>query len=229
MSYVEADEPSPLVGLLQQFNRKERYWLLADALGVPFRALDPNYRQRLADVLGFDVPANAWWALDYHFDWLHAALCCAPEYKPELGLKRLNVRNVDNQQTIRGTHEDTDLIIAFDQTIILVEAKGVTGWKNGQMGSKAKRLMELSYNPAHIRIRLVLTSPEQSKGIGAGEWVGKVPPQMMRSDGAYYHLPMHGLGGGAELLRVERCSDDRAAHDGDYWRIITQKGAVELT
>lgn len=223
MSQVEADELSPLVRLLQQFNRKERYWLLADALGDPFRALDATYRQRLGDVLGFEVPANAWWALDYHFDWLHAALCCAPNYRPELGVERANELDASGRKKIRGTQEDVDFIIAFDRTIILVEAKGVTGWTNGQMESKTQRLIDLSYDSKQTDIFLVLTSPLNSERLGKGEWVGNVPSQMMPGDGTFYHLPMRGLGGGSDLLRVERCQEGKAAHNGEFWRIVEQK------
>lgn len=215
---------SPLVELLQRFNRKERYWLLADAIGEPFLALSADYRARLGKILSIEVPAQAWWALDYHFDWLHAVLSCAPDFRVDLeSAHHLNELS-GARRKITGTQEDIDLIIAFGRTIILVEAKGVTGWTNGQMRSKAERLSALSYDANAVNIHLVLTSPERSSRLAKGAWVAGVPKAMMASDGSYYHLAMMGLGGGGDLLRVQRCDEKGKASDGgEWWRIVADK------
>ncbi len=65
-----------LVDCLKAFNRKERYWLLKDAHGESFDKLDKIFITKLNDTLNIDIPDNAWWALDYHFDWISAAVWC---------------------------------------------------------------------------------------------------------------------------------------------------------
>ena len=62
---------------LEQFNRKERYWLLREALGGgSSQKLSSNFLGKLASALGIGTidDSNAWWAMDYHIDWLVGAL-----------------------------------------------------------------------------------------------------------------------------------------------------------
>ncbi|WP_068085404.1 hypothetical protein [Polycladidibacter stylochi] len=58
-------------------NRKERFWLLHKTLGASkFSELDRNFLSEIDRELGLSAPMphNAWWAMDYHFDWICAAL-----------------------------------------------------------------------------------------------------------------------------------------------------------
>lgn len=155
---------SRLSDTLSVFNRKERYWLLRNAIGESFENLGEGFRGRLNDMLGFSVPREAWWAMDYHFDWLAAGIYCYakninlaenvrnPSFKPEL--MRLAIEDVDlpdkhnefirvDKSLLTATQEDIDLIISFDETIILIEAKADSAWNSKQYVSKLNRMRAL--------------------------------------------------------------------------------------
>lgn len=151
---------STLVDALRQFNRKERYWLLRNAIGEKFETLDQSFLERLGKETGIKIPANAWWAMDYHFDWLVGALHLA------FGVEKNNPQKISKGE-ITGTQEDIDLVVAFENTLILIEAKGDTPWSNSQLNSKVnKRLVSIfgENNERHSSLRLcfVLMSPKES-------------------------------------------------------------------
>ena len=124
-----------LIGLLKRFNRKERFFLITQALTCQ---LSDDFRLALGGTVDLQIPHDAFMAMDYHLDWLTAAL-----YAHEHGKADLIYEN-PQQQIIKGNQEDIDLLVAFPEGekyhIVLVEAKGATGWTNKQMQSKADRL-----------------------------------------------------------------------------------------
>ncbi len=61
-----------LITLLRQLNRKERYYLVAQALGIREFRLGDDFRGQLAAVVGREIPQDAFVAMDYHLNWLHA-------------------------------------------------------------------------------------------------------------------------------------------------------------
>ncbi len=137
---IAPNPPSNLAQTLAQFNRKERYWLLRNALGQQTDAdavpsaplLSETFRSRLGRRLNCDIPPTAWWAMDYHLDWLYAATVLLQ------GDKQTPYSN--ESRGIQANQEDIDFIIAFDKTLILIEAKGYTPWSNEQLSSKKARL-----------------------------------------------------------------------------------------
>lgn len=155
---------SNLINALLRFNRKERYWLLTKALGSPFANLDPSFLNELRSELGIHIPETPWWSFDYHFDWLHAVLQYGPDYDIEPPFAEIK----NEPKVITGSQEDIDLIIAFDQTIILVEAKLSGSWNNKQMRSKARRMRKLPNS--HVKLHLVLTSPKAPSGLKEIKW-----------------------------------------------------------
>ena len=67
-----------LVKALERFNRKERNLLVRAATGnreSPLQ-LSLDFRERIAAALGLreGIPADAWWATDYHIAWLAAVI-----------------------------------------------------------------------------------------------------------------------------------------------------------
>ena len=128
-----------LIELLESLNRKERFFLISQALGN-FQLSD-SFRQELGKTIQLSIPAGSFTAMDYHLDWLTAAL-----YAYERGDAEKPFDN-PKPKIVRGTQEDIDLLIAFRDSeryhIVLVEAKGATGWTNRQMRSKADRLSEI--------------------------------------------------------------------------------------
>jgi hypothetical protein len=62
---------------LERFNRKERNLLVRAILGDKEKHLElsKDFRDKVADALIIDaIGADAWWATDYHYDWLAGAL-----------------------------------------------------------------------------------------------------------------------------------------------------------
>ncbi len=63
-----------LIDLLDSFNRKERYFLVGEALGNPHFELGAAFRERLSRALAIDFAGRTWAAMDYHLDWIQTAL-----------------------------------------------------------------------------------------------------------------------------------------------------------
>jgi len=64
------------VDALKRFNRKERNILIRYVLGDAENGLrlGEKFREDLLDALTVTVREDAWWATDYHINWLAAAL-----------------------------------------------------------------------------------------------------------------------------------------------------------
>ena len=50
---------SDLIEILRQFNRKERFFLIGQALGNEAFSLAERFRQELGEVIGVKIPGNA--------------------------------------------------------------------------------------------------------------------------------------------------------------------------
>ena len=169
---------SELLEITQRFNRKERYFVVTEAQGSPLR-LGESFRQELSRVAGVPVPPDAFIATDFHLDWLYAALEMAaglPEGEPRL----------NSEGGVTGTQEDIDLLVAFGRgpitRLLLVEAKGATGWTNKQLQSKAERLKILFPEPTRRVVAepsFVLCSPREPRRVDVSGW-----PHWMAPDGA---------------------------------------------
>lgn len=155
---------SKLVQCLARFNRKERFWLLNNALGEHSTCLGEQFRNEIKKVTGLAVPANAWWAMDYHLDWLVGALHLYNGGKE-------NEKLVNDKKLIIGNHQDIDFVVAFKDTLILIEAKGDTSWTNKQLRKKVDRLIEIRehgyFEP--VQLKYILMSPVESAKLSLSE------------------------------------------------------------
>lgn len=208
-----------LVNRLQRFNRKERYWLLHDALGAGFKSLSNEFRSKIAGAIStparsVTIPPDAWWSFDYHIDWLYGALWeCSPLSDNSLPSSNLT-------GAITGTQEDFDLLIAFESTLVIVEAKGVSAWGNGQFGKKCKRLTALrtlaELAEPRVEMFFVLASPSEPTKLNQAE----LPAWALNGEGRPIHikLPMPPPLGG--FRTVGRCNENgtRTAK-GEMWNI----------
>jgi hypothetical protein len=215
---------SRVLDFLRAFNRKERFFLLNAAL-VGFNLSD-QFRDLLGEQLDLSVPNDAYVAMDYHLTWLYASLfLAAHDLTPETSLRR---PFPNEGRVVRGNQEDTDLLVAFDQGdrthLIVIEAKGVTGWTNAQLKSKAKRLREIFGETGAARANViphfVLTSPRRSAGLKTESW-----PAWMLKGGEVAWIPLPIPDG---LARVSR-SDERGRPSaiGEYW--VALKGGPRYT
>ncbi|MER8445623.1 hypothetical protein NKH52_20755 [Mesorhizobium sp. M1066] len=207
---------SVLVSALDRFNRKERYWLLREAVGL--QPLSQVFRAKLDAIFGPEadvrVPENAWWAIDYHVDWLFGALSTTlkseepfPPYPNGSG-------------QVKGTQEDFDLLVAYGRTLIIVEAKAGQHWGNRQVKSKLTRLTALvEYNngfPDPLRLFFVLASPKRPTKLDESS----CPPALQTKDGGVHWTELGYGSPGVKHLAVTRCDQGgKRKSKADHWRV----------
>jgi hypothetical protein len=59
---------------LDALNRKERYFVFTQATDNAELRLGPTFRRTLSTAVGFEVPESSRAYIDYHIDWIHAAV-----------------------------------------------------------------------------------------------------------------------------------------------------------
>ena len=190
-----------LVEALCKFNRKERYWLIRHAIGN--HHLRQKIRNDLAEVLRIDpIPVVAYWAIDYHLDWVAGAISELREGHS----KEVFEQTLTDTALVQGNQEDIDLLIAFDNKIIMVEYKAGGKWGD-QLGSKQARIDQLhSFAKSHaktfnIEIRFAIVCPEKKKGDNT-DWL-----VLDEYDDESFK-------------RVERCDKDgKKKASGGFWRV----------
>ena len=206
---------SKVIEFLSDFNRKERFILLNSVLGQQpeevFR-LNHYFAGRLANMLDLEIPADAFVAMDYHLDWIQMALYLANQPS------QMEAIISNRERAFEANQEDVDLLIAFDRIqngsdhithLVLIEAKGDTGWKNEQLESKACRLRRIFNGDSCgvVKPHFVLMSPRESSNIDTTKW-----PCWMKAKGkntAYWlELPLRD-----RLLKVTRCDEKGQAYE----------------
>ena len=201
-----------LIELLESFNRKERFFLISQALGN-FQMSD-HFRREIGNTVSVAIPAGSFAAMDYHLDWLTAALAAYDTGSTD------KIFDNPQQQTIHGTQEDVDLLVAFRAEnlyhIILVEAKAYTGWGNDQMLSKANRLTQI-FGPNgdkydKVRPYFSLLSRSQPQLLDNGQW-----PDWMKNqkNHIWFELSVPN-----KRRTVTRCNANREnSETGEYFKI----------
>lgn len=209
---TEQEKPD-LIELLKSFNRKERYFLVRHALGN-FRLSD-DFRRELGEEINLEILRCAFTAMDYHLDWLVAAL---------FAYQRGGIDDLfqnSPQGIIKGTNEDSDLLVAFvgdgQYHLVLIEAKADGSWDNNQMRSKSGRLRQIfgcdgDRHPGVVP-HFCLMSPGRPEKLDSSEW----PEWMSRNNGSYYWIEMQFP---TERLTVTVCDKDgRDLRNGNSFRI----------
>ncbi len=206
---------NPFINNLRSLNRKERFFLVGWALGNREFRLSSAFRRELSSSLDLDVPAESFVAMDYHLDWIYASAFL-------VATDDTNTVHPNKDGLVSGIQEDMDLVVAFSAGetahLIMVEAKGVTGWTNKQATSKARRLEAIFGQGgdrwSHICPHFVIVSPREPQGLECSRW----PGWMKRGDGRPYWIRMELPGG---LVRVTRCSESgKVSQEGQYWKVV---------
>lgn len=168
-----------LIGILKSFNRKERFFLIARALGKPEFELSEDFREELGNKIGLEVPEDpekVFVAMDYHLNWLHASLVLAHSTNTITRMQLLNNGAIKNNQ------EDVDLLVAFkDSTeqekyyLILIEAKGYyakgfSSFGKSQLVSKIKRLNYILKPHSNVVSYYCLMSGYQPGNLHSNGW-----------------------------------------------------------
>jgi hypothetical protein len=220
--------------LVDEFNRKERYFVAAYATGGASAltrrglCLDPGFRAQLANAAGVaEIPESASGYIDYHLDWLHAAVEMAREPGEQ---PRNNLPAVPTPErpylVSTGNQEDIDLVVTFEHPVtgnahlVLVEAKGVGSWTNLQLNSKARRLRNIFGDgaqpdtPEGTDVSFVLLSPQPPtiKRLKTEHW----PRWLLGPDNLPHHMPM-------ALPSIRRkvtgCNEDgNDQHTRTFWK-----------
>ncbi len=134
-----------LIENLKLLNRKERYHLLRHTTRDAFR-LAPNFRRQLESELQLILPEDPFVAMDYHLDWVSAALQLFRDGRnvAEAPKTEIYPNFCEGRVVLEGNQEDVDLFVAFEIAdrahLVLVEAKADSAWSREQLESKAKRL-----------------------------------------------------------------------------------------
>lgn len=205
-------ELSDLIEMLSKLNRKERFFLIGQALGNKSFELSSSFRETLSDKIGARVPNSAYAAMDYHLDWIAASLQAYRDPDPA-GEPYCN-----SDEMVTGTQLDIDLLIAFEAEdghhLVFVEAKGYDSWDNKQLLAKAHRLKKLfgqegDRHEPNVKPHFFLMSLRRPKKLKCEEW-----PQWMRD----YHWLKLNLK--YPRWRVTRCkSDGKSSSKGDRFCI----------
>lgn len=210
-----------LIENLRSFNSKERFFLIGHILGNTEFAPSEAFTEIAEDKVGLKIPDESFAAMDYHLDWLYASLCLTFNDGGESQI----FANTD--QIIKAQQEDIDFIIVFAEEdfchVILIEAKGVTGWTNKQMNSKAMRFGEIFGSDGkkwpRVKPHFVLLSPRRPKYLDVSKW----PNWMAVRD----QLPWIELPVPTGLRKVTRCnSEGQEDRNGQFWRVGFRAGST---
>ena len=213
-----------LVDLLESFNRKERYFLIRQALDG-FQ-LGDNFRKVLACKLEIEIPDCAFVAMDYHLDWISTAVHLTRAENSD------RYKNLNSEQVavVEATQLDIDFIVAFEQYgtnhIVLIEAKADGSWDNAQMGKKAKRLAEIfgqdgkkfAENNPPVVPHFLLISPRRPRCLNTEYWAEWMWNPGCEGEERYRWMPLAGY---TDRRRPERCDENcRPDENGEYFQIV---------
>ncbi len=211
-----------LIEILDKFNRKERFFLIGQALGNEDFPLSKSFRKALGAEIEIEIPRGAFVAMDYHLDWIAASLWAYRN--PEFVGKPFPNPDLNSDRVVTGTQQDTDLFIAFKSGesyhLVLVEAKGYDSWNNKQMHEKAERLGGIfgkdgkEYHP-EVTPHFCLMSSTPPEKLDPTTW----PEWMFKKDESdpYYWLKLNLE---HPRLEVTRCdSNGKSLKGGEYFCI----------
>ena len=204
-----------LIEWLGSFNRKERFFLIGNALGNTNFSLSDEYRSKLDSALGIHPPKDSFVAMDYHLDWIHASLFLSSS------TNQLNKVHENSGPIVTANQEDIDLLVAFEDSgvthLLMIEAKAATGWTNKQTLSKADRLRgmfgEEGKKYPDVKPSFCLTSPRPPQLLDSKKW-----PSWMAPGGQPIWLELQVPAGRRRITRCDQAGKSSA--DGNFFRVI---------
>lgn len=119
-------------------------------------------------------------AMDYHLEWLHAALWSVgrhdSECKPVPILRHPKTPMAPEQHDVMGNQEDADLVVVIEDRdhtfLVLIEGKGDSSFSRSQLASKLARLrliLDRDHVPSRTELTfaLVLLAPADKLTLGS--------------------------------------------------------------
>lgn len=203
-----------IIDRLKCFNAKERYWVVHAALGhfKPSR----GFLEGAAKAAGVPLPAKGcpdesiFLAMDYHLNWLCAALWTVLTPSEKAGTAISNKRTPSETMTpdhstsgplgkdralMENSQEDVDLLLAYPRPdgitqVILIEAKCTGTFTPSQLGSKFSRLegildsigKEGFVGASDVNVKMILMSPSRppSKNASTEKDTTKIPAMLVQ-------------------------------------------------
>ncbi|TQE98725.1 MAG: hypothetical protein FKY71_12300 [Spiribacter salinus] len=223
---------------LHNFNRKERDHLmkfaLSDSPSQPqlskglWRAIRPeNSRRQRPNPDGIFV------GMDYHLNWLYAALMLPGTYEqdgmrhqPNQWPEYARTQKHAKRLPIEGNQEDVDLLVAFtgDKDMLhlaLIEAKLTSGWNSKQFRSKVGRLNLIrkaargqKYAGPDIHWQFILASPKPPENGAFSETSLAEMPRWIKAESKEGSSLRHFAFGPERFYQVKRESSK-----GHYWQV----------
>jgi hypothetical protein len=194
--------------------------MLGHSADHPLR-LSNSFRERVAQKLALQKPLppeTKWWT-DYHIDWLAGALArfvIQGEYR-EL-----------NEGLVVGHQEGIDLVLATEDQLILIEAKGYRSFGTKQIRDKLTRLNrlhdwyeKLTANSARqLKFHVLFASPKCPRDpVACPPWA--CPDLTDRSQIPCLELPFAARN---SIWDVTRCDGDvNPDRDGRHWQCCHYK------
>lgn len=196
--------------------------------------------ERLAEVVDVnkDSLKHAWWATDFHFDWLAGALLTFMKGQPPNAQANTsmpaNAKSEGKVRLVMGNQEDIDLVVvahdpaAGQYDLILFEAKAYGRFNEKQYKRKMNRL-ELLYafytglrrestqandSPHNIVFHYVAYSPNEPKRLEPVRlpWESNVATKPKHT---YLRLRLSG----SSILAVKRCdAEGDESIEGTHWK-----------
>lgn len=222
---------SSLLDALMSFNRRERHILVGWVLDRLTFPLGHEFRDALSKNLAIDVPADAYVAMDYNLNWLCGALMLSA------GRIEGSVHPYGFEDGIDlGDNSDSDLLVAFargsETHVILLEAKGYTGWDTKQLKRKSARLRTIFCKSGNkfsgVRPYWVFVSPKAPTmevatwmvdAAGADPQPAPEPTEWMldrKGQPRYLPLPQPA----SHKLAIARCDEfGKKSGSGKHWKI----------
>ncbi|MFM0327639.1 hypothetical protein [Caballeronia glebae] len=213
-------------------------------LGVEFVPHERFVRKVLM-ACGIDArPERFFCAMDFHLDWLYAALM-KPDLDPAWRRQDVPLPRIFDEEAgeypVTGGQQDADFVMCFtepvtdDQTatpvthLLLIEAKGAGSWNTNQMRSKFRQYRAMKHaflagHNKHVQPRLVLMSPNNPLETNAknAEFLRALEAFTQFGEIVWIDLEMR------DTLCVVRC-DDQGRPNGTHptkW-VVRPRGAAK--
>ncbi len=222
--------------ILERFTRKERNLLVRDLLDCQpsVTPLSKDFCDRVSGALGIEIPQTAWWATDYHLNWIAGALVLWRDGEKAIGVPQANNQADDLlHELVKRNQEDVDLLIAFGRTLVLIEVKAFGYFTNKQIDSKVQRwllLKRFCEQAAHeLTLHFMLMSRSKPTGLkqpphdllpGKVEWPHAVlklhsPSQKLKVTGRNPAIGSTGPDGHTWYVAPASNNDDEQTEDSE--------------
>lgn len=212
-----------LQNLLTTFDRKERHALLDKVFRSNISHISSEFISEIQVELGIKIPDDPVWFLDYHIDWMEAAIFIYLNDK-DLGDECCFLRDGGEGHprfTLEFTQRDIDFLIYFKQNdsdnLIMIEAKYDTSWGNKQVNAKLDRLEA-------IRRNYIEANKTKSKQVNINFYyvlLSPVKPKRLSTNVKWHWIELNACD---NLHTVSRCDINKLKRkDGKYWSCFKTK------